>query len=162
MFNTAFNILMKLEGGGKLHKVTGDSGGLTKFGISQNAYPSLDIASLTEDEAKNMYLNDYWNKNKCGEFGEKLAIALFCSSVNRGCKPAMKLLQSILNIKDDGLVGPTTINCAKTVNQDDLYLKFWNADYNKYTETSKIGDNKKFLAGWHNRLIKMAGLIGWN
>ena len=35
----------------KPHKVAGDAGGLTKYGITEKAYPGLDIANLTEDKA---------------------------------------------------------------------------------------------------------------
>ncbi len=39
-----------------------DPGGMTKFGISKRAYPKLDIASLTRDEAVAIYYRDYWQK----------------------------------------------------------------------------------------------------
>lgn len=37
-----------------------DPGGETKYGVSKKAYPNLDIARLTVDEAIEIYKNDYW------------------------------------------------------------------------------------------------------
>ena len=48
-FDEAVTRTLEFEGGGKLHNNPGDRGGLTKWGISQNAFPGLDIANLTED-----------------------------------------------------------------------------------------------------------------
>src|SRR5271166_4784754 len=45
-------------------KNSADYGGLTKFGISQRAYPNLDIANLTQNEAADIYQKDYWLKYK--------------------------------------------------------------------------------------------------
>jgi len=38
-----------------------DRGGLTKFGISKVANPDIDVANLTEDEAREIYEERYWN-----------------------------------------------------------------------------------------------------
>jgi len=36
-----------------------DPGGETKYGISKRAYPGLDIKNLTEEQAKEIYRQDY-------------------------------------------------------------------------------------------------------
>jgi hypothetical protein len=41
-------------------KVTVDGGGKTRYGISQHAYPSIDIDTLTADNAKKIAYTDYW------------------------------------------------------------------------------------------------------
>jgi len=45
-------------------KVTTDAGGKTRYGISQGAYPSLDIDTLTAENAKDIAYTDYWNYSK--------------------------------------------------------------------------------------------------
>ncbi|KWT77357.1 glycosyl hydrolase 108 family protein [Candidatus Magnetominusculus xianensis] len=42
-----------------------DPGGETKYGISKRAYPSLDIKSLTIEDAKRLYRRDYWGRASC-------------------------------------------------------------------------------------------------
>jgi len=38
-----------------------DPGGETKFGISKRSYPHLDIKNLTEDDAKKIFIEDFFN-----------------------------------------------------------------------------------------------------
>ena len=78
-FDKAIEFVLKWEGG-----LTTDTGGLTKYGISQNAYPDLDIANLTLDQAKAIYKEDYWDKLHCDNFYTTEAIVLFDCGVNCG------------------------------------------------------------------------------
>ena len=41
-----------------------DAGGMTKYGISQRSYPTLDIKDLSRDEAIAIYFRDFWQKYK--------------------------------------------------------------------------------------------------
>jgi hypothetical protein len=59
-FEEAFKFLMLLEDSHPSGLVTIDAGGKTKYGISQNSYPSLDISSLTFTNAKLIYYQDFW------------------------------------------------------------------------------------------------------
>ena len=54
-FEPAVEKTLRWEGG-----KTTDTGGFTNFGISQKAYPGLDIEHLTRDGAKAIYRRDYW------------------------------------------------------------------------------------------------------
>lgn len=49
-------IIFRNEGGDKLVK---DEGGLTKFGISQGAFPYVNIEKLTLPKARSLYLSNY-------------------------------------------------------------------------------------------------------
>jgi len=64
-----FNIFVTrvLEAEGYLSDDVNDNGGLTKYGISQRAYPNLDIKNITLDDAKNIYYNDYFLKYRFNE-----------------------------------------------------------------------------------------------
>lgn len=53
--------VMQAEGGGKVHNYAWDSGGLTKYGISQKNHPKVDVANLTEAEARKIWRDNYWN-----------------------------------------------------------------------------------------------------
>ena len=48
LFDRAFDYLMDIEKG----YVKDDPGGETKYGISKNQYPELDIPNLTIEQAK--------------------------------------------------------------------------------------------------------------
>jgi hypothetical protein len=59
-FDIAFCHLMGWEDAGNTGKVTTDAGGATRYGISQAAYPSLYIPSLTLPNAYQIYKRDFW------------------------------------------------------------------------------------------------------
>ena len=89
-FETAVNLTLEKEGILSDHK--DDAGGLTKYGISQAAYPGLDIASLTKADAIAIYKRDYWDKAQCEEIPYPLDIMLFDTAVNHGVTKAVKIL----------------------------------------------------------------------
>lgn len=78
-FEKAMEFILKWEGG-----ITTDTGGLTKYGISQNAYPDLDIENLTVEQAKAIYKEDYWDKLQLDNFCTTDAIVLMDCGVNCG------------------------------------------------------------------------------
>ena len=51
-FEEIIERVIESEGGSRITKDPSDAGGTTKYGISQRAYPDLDIESLTERDAK--------------------------------------------------------------------------------------------------------------
>ncbi len=91
-FDTAVNKTLRWEGG-----FTIDTGGKTKFGISQNAYPSVDIPNLTLDQAKAIYKKDYWTPLKGDLITDQAAAnALFDFGVNAGLGRAGKEARNAL------------------------------------------------------------------
>ena len=111
-FTKAFEKTLRLEGGLSNDKY--DTGGLTKFGISQKVYPKLKIAELTIEDAKAIYLRDYWNANLCDKIqDEKVAIQVFDICVNGGASCIQKAVNSLLPqnsfVKVDGAIGAKTI-----------------------------------------------------
>jgi len=87
-----------------------DPGGLTNFGISQKAYPNLDIKNLTVEQAKEIYKKDYWQECRCDELAFPFDIATFDCAVNQGVGKAKRLLQIALGIEADGIIGDMTIS----------------------------------------------------
>lgn len=86
-----------------------DNGGLTKFGISKKAYPSVDIAKLTRAEAIKIYHDDYWQIIHGDDVYPELAEMLFDYAVNSGAVRAAKLFQRAVGTLQDGKIGPKTL-----------------------------------------------------
>ena len=61
-FMSAAKVVLKNEGG-LAEKNTWDKGGITNFGISKAQYPNVDIRNLTQDDAVQIYHDDYWINN---------------------------------------------------------------------------------------------------
>lgn len=109
-WNDGISFVLEQEGG--LTNDLNDPGGITKFGISKKSYPDVDIASLTLEQAKEIYQRDFWKPCKCDELPREFAISLFDSAVNQGTQVAIRIMQKALKVKDDGIMGPKTLAAA--------------------------------------------------
>lgn len=81
-FLQAFALVIGEEGG--YVDDPNDPGGETKFGISKRAYPNLDIAQLTLEEAQALYQRDYWDKLNLDALSWEMSLILFDAAVNQG------------------------------------------------------------------------------
>ena len=126
-----------------------DKGGVTKYGISKAAYPNLDIAHLTIEHAKEIYLTDYYLPMKIDRIeNELLALHVFDFGVNAGITRAIKYLQKTAVVGADGVIGEKTLTA---VNSQDLAQKFIETR-KQYYKTIATGRNTVFLKGWLNRV----------
>jgi lysozyme family protein len=85
-----------------------DPGGETNWGISKRAYPNVDIANLTQDQAKAIYKSDYWDKISGDTLHPALACITFDAAVNNGVGSASRWLQTAVGATPDGSIGPAT------------------------------------------------------
>jgi lysozyme family protein len=150
-FDTAFAFVIGAEGG--YVDDPRDPGGKTKYGISQRAYPLLNIAALTLEDAKAIYLRDYWEPAGCDQLPAGIATALFDSAVNQGIKPAIKFLQRALRVDDDGIIGPATIAAAEKAGPDSLITNFCVERALHYASLSTFD---VYGRGWMRRLFHVA------
>jgi lysozyme family protein len=150
-FDKAFNILLQFEGTA-FTDYNNDMGGETKYGISKAAYPSLNIAALTEFQAKAIYGTDYWLKSNCQKLKPELQYAVFDTAVNMGTETAVRLLQEAAGIKIDGIFGAQTLVQSDTVSvYEYLLLRQW-----RYSDIAmKSKSQMAFLSGWTNRNRKI-------
>ena len=159
-FNRAFENVIGVEGGfsddakdpGNWTGGKEGSGKLsgTKYGVSAAAYPSLDIKSITLDDAKAIYHRDYWQTINGDEFPFPVANALFDCAVNSGCASAAKLLQRSLGITSDGKIGKLTIAAAQNKDQTELLIDFLTARAVFYARLAKF---ELYGKGWMKRLF---------
>ena len=63
----------------------------TKWGISAASYPHLDIASLTREQALEIYRRDYWEASGASEIAWPMSLILFDTAVNHGVGVAKEL-----------------------------------------------------------------------
>jgi len=110
-FERAVEIVLSKEG--VLSDDPRDNGGLTKYGISQKAYPSLDILALTRDDAIALYRRDYWMPVRGDDLAWAFALPLFDCAVNQGVGRAIRMFQTALRVPADGSFGPVTLKAAQ-------------------------------------------------
>lgn len=88
----AIAFVLEAEGGDTITETPNDPGGLTKYGISQRAYPNLDIRALSEQDAKEIYKKDYWIPCNCDGIDYPLDMCVFDCAVNHGVGTALSFL----------------------------------------------------------------------
>lgn len=93
----------------------------TKYGIAAHVYPHLDIKNLTLEDAKTIYLRDYWNVI---EARPALKFQLFDAAVNHGKGNAIRLLQRAVGVAEDGHWGPVSQAALDALTLDDQLMRF--------------------------------------
>lgn len=160
-FSAAFRfIVWELEGGDKVHRVPGDPGGLTKFGISQRAYPDLDVEGLREIDASEIYLRDYWQPCRCDALPWVFALPLFDGAVNQGVRTAGRLFQEAVGVPRqdrDGIIGSQSLAIAGGVApalRNEVMAAYMALRAMRYAGHDEFA---RFGRGWMIRLFKVYG-----
>lgn len=118
-WDQVFGIVMPIEGALSMDK--NDPGNYTpagvlkgtKYGISAHAFPNVDIANLTLDQAKALAKPKYWDVIRGDNLHPWLALLMFDSAYNEGDEAAVKHLQISLGITQDGQFGGQTLMAAE-------------------------------------------------
>ena len=117
-FDIAVNIILKHEGGYVNHPE--DPGGETNYGISKRAYPDVDIANLTKEDATAIYKRDYWDRICGDDLPFAVGIVVVDYAVNSGVSRASKALQLAAGATADGVVGPMTVEAVRACPVEDV------------------------------------------
>lgn len=142
------DLVLSLEGGYWDDPV----GGPTNFGISQRAYPKLDIKNLTVDKARAIYLSDYWKPIKADKMPHIWRLPCFDSAINHGVAGTSKMVQKVMGVTADGKIGAITLRTMTAASEDHL-VRFLRARLSLYQAQREWGVNRD---GWESRLFKVA------
>mgnify|MGYP000016934069 FL=1 len=146
-FDKAFQAVLHWEGG--YVDDPGDPGGETKYGISKQAYPDLDIAGLTKKRAKQIYRSDYWEPSGCDELPSGLDLFAFDTAVNCGVRFAIRALQQAVGTNCDGIFGPQTKAAAEAADPREALREYVARRGVRY---GKLDTFSRFGLGWMRRL----------
>lgn len=155
-FNIAIQKTLDAEGGDTITNDPDDSGGLTRYGISQRSYPELDISTITKQQAKDIYKKDYWDMVKGDALEvQTIAEAIFDFAVNAGPARAIKLAQKAINTEADGMIGPLTLT-GWNMAHNELFLYKYAVEKIKFYRDIVTHNpiQKKYILGWINRSLE--------
>lgn len=117
-FDQAFDRLIGHEGG--YSNSPSDPGGETMFGVTKNVARANGyegaMMNLARETAKAIYRKQYWDAIQAERLPEALRFHVFDAAVNSGTKQAVKWLQRVAGVVDDGAIGPMTIAAAEKLN----------------------------------------------
>jgi lysozyme family protein len=114
-FDPAFRLLLRHEGG--FSNSSSDPGGPTNLGVTQRQWESYvghqvsidDMKALTPNMVEHFYKSRYWDVVQADKLPAGIDDCLFDCCVNSGPGRAVMILQGILGVVEDGILGPNTI-----------------------------------------------------
>lgn len=119
-YSACLKKVLEYEGGYVNHP--SDPGGATNKGITQNTYNAWlkkqgmgarSVRDIPMDHVEAIYRNEYWNKVKGDQLPAGCDLATFDFAVNSGVSRAVKYLQRVCGVTQDGLIGPMTLAAIK-------------------------------------------------
>lgn len=122
--------LIEREGGYVNHPA--DRGGPTKYGITQRVLGEYrqrpvtedDVRGLTEFEARNIYRNKYLTSHQLHRINDPyLMVLAFDCAVLHGPQRAIRWMQKIAGVLDDGVLGPVSEVAINTMDPVRMYQK---------------------------------------
>ena len=145
-FDAAFARLLGNEGG--YSNDPRDPGGETNWGISKRSYSGVDIKNLTQAQAKEIYLRDFWMVLGAAVH-PAIKFQVFDFAVNAGISTALRKLQLACGVADDGYWGPRSAAALAAQELNDTLMKFAAYRLRYYT---KLSNWPAAGAGWANRI----------
>lgn len=162
-FERAFKKTLNFEGG--YADTPGDAGGKTMYGITEKIARAHGfkgkMRDLTLELAKRIYLTDYWQVNRLDKFpSQALAENVFDAGVNMGTVTAAKLLQKVVGVAADGMVGKVTLaainKALETLGEQTLIGAYLDEREARYHRICAVNPSQvKFLKGWLARCNKL-------
>ncbi len=110
------------EGGYVNHPA--DPGGATNKGVTQAVYDSWrrshaqvprSVKHIEVQEMNGIYRLQYWDRVRGDQLPAGVDYAVFDFAVNSGVGRAAEFLQDIVNVPEDGRIGPATLAAVATV-----------------------------------------------
>ena len=117
-YDEALRRLLAHEGGYTNHPA--DPGGPTNFGITIHDYrryvkpdaTAADVKAMKVAEATLIYRAKYWDAQACDDLPAGVDYAVFDYGVNSGIGRSKKVLQRVVGVKADGVLGPLTLRAV--------------------------------------------------
>lgn len=125
-YDASLKFVLLEEGGYTNHP--SDPGGATNWGITIHDYRRYVKANATAADIKNMPLSDakkiyrakYWDIQHCDKMPSGVDYAMFDYGVNSGVGRSQKVIQRILKVQVDGIIGAKTL--AALAKQDPQFI----------------------------------------
>lgn len=112
-----------------------------------------DIKEITVEKASELYYKHFWLPMNIDKIpNDLLKLHLFDMGVNAGTKTAIKILQDLLNVNIDGIIGNQTLEAIEDYDSN-IVADFANKRKEYYIKIIKKNPELSvFKKGWFNRV----------
>lgn len=159
-YKPALSLVLAHEGGYANHPK--DPGGATMKGITQRVYddyrrvkglPLIHVRYVSPEELAEIYKKQYWRLVRGDDLPAGLDYAVFDFAVNSGVSRAVRYLQRLVGVDDDGIIGNGTLgavfNFVKT--NEELAILLYCANRLAFLKSLKTFPT--FGKGWTRRVV---------
>ncbi len=155
-FNNCLKLVLEHEGGFVNHP--DDPGGMTNLGVTAKVWADwkfLDDVSeemmrgLSEVDVAPLYRANFWNRIKGDHLPKGLDYAVFDYAVNSGVQRAARCLQSLVDVMQDGEIGPKT---TAAVNAEDPVVLIRELCAERLKFLQRLSHFRTFGRGWTKRV----------
>lgn len=170
VFDVAIVKVLNLEGGysgsptddGNYYPYGDRKGGKligTMRGITPSTYKAYygfvptvaQIKDVTIVAAKNIYKELFWNKIQGAKIHNQSVADIFMDGVVQHGR-GVKLMQEVLNVDTDGVVGKQTLTAINSADPQWLFNAYKQRRIDYYKELAKDPKNENNLLGWLSRM----------
>lgn len=139
-----------------------DAGGATNKGVTLATFRKFygaeatvqQLKRITDEQWLHIFEVGYWNIFKADDINDQSVANMCVDWLYNSGVAAIKRVQKIVGVVDDGIVGPKTIGAINAKEAKPLFFQIRAARI-AFVET--IARNKpsqrKFLQGWKNRIL---------
>lgn len=157
-FDQLTQYLLIHEGGYVNHPK--DPGGATNKGVTQRVYTAYrkrmgredrSVRHIEMSEVMDIYRTQYWDAVDGDLLPVGLDYAVYDFAVNSGPDRAVKFLQRILRVREDGIIGNLTLEAIRGVNNIEGLIEEYCVSRWEWMQTLKTWDT--FGRGWTRRVM---------
>lgn len=154
-YDRALAAVLEHEGGWSDHPA--DNGGATNKGITLATFrrfikpkgTKADLKALTTEQAAVVYRHEYWDKVSGTVLPAGVDYAVFDFAVNSGPSRAIKFLQKVVGVEQDGKIGPKTLAAVAAMAPLKIVAELCEA---RLLWLSSLADWPTFKRGWTSRV----------
>jgi lysozyme family protein len=162
-FRPSLSLVLAHEGGFVNHPK--DPGGATNQGVTQRVYDAYrryrglkpqTVKNITPTEVSDIYLKSYWKLIRGDSLPCGLDYAVFDFAVNSGVSRAVRYLQRLVGVYDDGAIGMITLDAIEAVIRVDEEAVIAQYCANRMAFLCSLNTFPTFGLGWTRRVVGYA------
>ena len=158
-FERALAAVLRHEGGFVNHPM--DPGGMTNLGCTKRVWEEwvgqpvseADMRALKRTDVAPLYKARYWDKVRGDDLPDGVDYAAFDFAINSGPGRAARMLQEVVGVTADGVIGPKTLAAVHAMPARGVIKQYQSA---RLAWLQSLSTWAIFGRGWGRRVLEVA------